>query len=482
MVPQRTKRERVKIYQQMTKGPEKYRKLDLEKISIEDFRETLPEALPAFIKEDIAFYFDYLRANRSKQALHNWEKTTGCTDSPNSWKAPNYRPIFSFLYYDRITDGLFLPLLLNKLEIAAAYGHPFSVEEFNKLCRLSIIGFRPKIDAIDLKILDALSREPSLVTQALAERIKHSYATVYHHVQHLKAKMGLRITTRVNWQKLGVQRLFAITRDEELLKAFDKLTTSLDGKASFLWGEVFHLHYFLLNDRQKQAFFQRYNTLPKADRDNLSIYPLLTTPISGYNFRTFNLQDQRWDFDFALAFLTLKAKLKMQKSAQQKPRKELEERYSVTTLEVQIIEGLVGNYELTQKEIAKMLGIHAPNLSIIKTKLQRDKIIFPQMMVNTFLPLNLVLWCSGKSQQIIAILIELLQQMPFANISQVGLYGQTTEESEIIAFLTIDDILYSSLITFLLELKKEGEIKDFRLGMVVDSYFGMVKATDLLLE
>jgi len=474
------KRERVKIYQQMTKGPEKFQQVNLKHISLEDFRALLPKTIPEFIKEDIAFYFDYLRANRRKEALERWEQATGCTDSPNSWKKPNYRPIFSFLYYDRITDGLFLPLLLKKLEIAAAYKHRFTVEEFNKLCRLSIIGFRPKIDAIDLKILDSLSKEPKLVTQTLADKIKHSYATVYHHVQHLKAKMGLRITTRVSWAKLGIQRFFIITNKEELMPAFEPLQKHLDGKASFLWGEVYHLYYYIVDSQHQELLFQIYHSLPSKDQENISIYKLRSSPISGYNFESFNLEDQRWDFDFALAYFKHSGKKKPSKENNIAVTKDDGGFYHLTKLEAQIIEGLVGNYSLTQKEIAKMLGIHAPNLSIIKSKLEKDKIIFPQMMVNTFLPLNLVLWCVAPDNDIITILTALLQKLPFANISQVQPIVDSKHASQLLAILTMDDILYSSLITFLMELRKEEKLLDFRLGMIVDSYFGMVKVSDLL--
>ncbi|MFW9922663.1 MAG: winged helix-turn-helix transcriptional regulator, partial [Candidatus Thorarchaeota archaeon] len=189
----------VKISQIMEKAPERYRQKNYNEVPIKKFDELIPNTIPKMIKEDISFYFDYLRNDRNESSLNKWEKTTGCTDSPISWKVPNYRPIFSFLYYDRITDGHFLPLLLKKIETTIYRANELTIPEFNRLCRLSIVGFRPPIDTIDLKILQALSYEPSLVAQAITDRISHSYATVYNHLQMLKAKMGLRVTTRINW-------------------------------------------------------------------------------------------------------------------------------------------------------------------------------------------------------------------------------------------------------------------------------------------
>ena len=146
---------------------------------------------------------------------------------------------------------------------------------------------------------------------------------------------------------------------------------------------------------------------------------------------------------------------------------------------MEIIEGLVGNYTLPQKEIAKMIGIHAPNFSITKTKLQNDNIIIPQMMINTFLPLNLVLKLSSTKKEIIDIIIDLIQKMPFASISPVKM-NDNEDEFQIICFLTTDDILYTSLITFLMNLQKEKEIINFRLGLTIDQYFGMVKVSEIL--
>ena len=176
----------LKINNIMKKAPTRYQDEDYNKVSRKKFEELLPKTVPGIIKEDLAFYFSYLKNNRSKRSLKEWETATGCSDSPNSWKTDNYRPIFSFLYYDRITDGFFLPLILKKLEITRKSGKEITIDEFNQLSRLSIIGHRPSIDSIDLKILALLTKDPSLVTQALTDLIPHSYATVYNHLQTLK--------------------------------------------------------------------------------------------------------------------------------------------------------------------------------------------------------------------------------------------------------------------------------------------------------
>ena len=76
--------------------------------------------------------------------------------------------------------------------------------------------------------------------------------------------------------------------------------------------------------------------------------------------------------------------------------------YDLNELEVKILSELVVSYALPQKEIASALGIHAPNLSVIKNKLANDSIIRPQLMVSpTILPLFCILWCSSEELEII---------------------------------------------------------------------------------
>ncbi|MBA7707187.1 hypothetical protein ES703_116056 [subsurface metagenome] len=44
----------------------------------------------------------------------------------------------------------------------------------------------------------------------------------------------------------------------------------------------------------------------------------------------------------------------------------------------------------------------------------------------------------------------------------------------------LDDILYSSLVTFLIELRKDNRLEDFRMGLIIDQYFSMANAEDIL--
>ncbi|MGC9781123.1 MAG: winged helix-turn-helix transcriptional regulator [Candidatus Heimdallarchaeota archaeon] len=474
----------MKIPQLMKRAPERYHIEDYAKITLQQFQQLLPKTVPTVISEDIAYYFNYLRTNRNKKNLNDWEGATGCTDSPNSWKVEGYRPIFSFLYYDRITEGLFLPLLLEKIESTfSSQTKKMSIEEFNKLCRLSIVGFKPKIDSIDLKIIQTLSKQPSLVTQELTDAIAHSYATVYNHLQKLKAKMGLRVTTRVNWVELGVQRCFLISDNEEIFKEFSEFKIFQDGQASFLWGETFYLRYYFLKEEARQKIIQQYNKVKQKSKARIKYYELTAAPLSGYNFDLYNLDNQRWEFDFATTFIKPETIVKKRSGTKER---ELftdiyppDSPYELSEMEINIINGLVGSYTLSQKEIASQLGIHAPNLSIIKTKLLNDRIISPQLMIRTFLPLNCVLWCSAKDQEIIDTLIYLMQKIPYSSISPV----ESLEDPKIlqlICFLVLDDILYSSLVTFLIELHKDNRLEDFRMGLIIDQYFSMANAENIL--
>lgn len=473
----------LKINSIMRKAPARYEVEDYNKLSRKKFEELLPQSVPGIIKEDLAFYFSYLKDNRSKKSLKDWETATGCTDSPNSWKTDNYRPIFAYLYWDRITDGFFLPLILRKLEITRNNRKEITVEEFNKLCRLSVIGFRTSIDSIDLKILQVLTKDPSLVTQALTDLIPHSYATVYNHLQNLKSKLGLRVVTRINWAKLGIQRMFLLTNDENHFKKFDEFKSYLDGQAVVLWGETYYLRYYFLNEKKRDLFIKKYEELSKNEKEKVNLLELVEAPNTGYNFELYDLNDQKWQFDFATAFLDPKT---VSSQMEDVNNRELfddkfppKQPYVLTELETKIISGLVGSYDITQKDLADSLGIHAPNLSIIKNKLLNDNIIRPQLEVSTFIPLFLVLWCSSTNKEIIKILISLMQKIPYSSMSPVISHNDRNKH-QLICFLMMDDILYYSLVTFLMDLLKEKQLDDFRLGLITDSYFAMAHVEDIL--
>ncbi|MHA1211991.1 MAG: hypothetical protein ACTSSH_05985, partial [Candidatus Heimdallarchaeota archaeon] len=88
-----------KSLQVMAKAPDRYQVKDIAKLTVSQFQKLIPDTIPSLIQEDIAYYFNYLKNSRNKISLEQWEQVSGCTDSANSWKAENYRPIFSYLYY-----------------------------------------------------------------------------------------------------------------------------------------------------------------------------------------------------------------------------------------------------------------------------------------------------------------------------------------------------------------------------------------------
>jgi DNA-binding Lrp family transcriptional regulator len=469
----------------MAKAPKRYQIEDFDKISVRAFEKLLPSSVPQIIKEDIAQYFHYLRNDRSKVSLKEWEKRSGCKDQANSWKVEGYRPIFAFLYTDRITDGHFLPLLLTKIENTfGESGQKMTIPEFSKLCRLSIIGFRPDIDDIDLKILQALSVDPLLVTQTLADQIGHSYATVYNHLKRLKEKLGLRVNTSINWSKLGVQRFYLISQEEDILDEFNAFQPFHDSTASFIWGDVYHLRYYLIRENLRKSFLDSFRKILVNNSNNLRGYELNTAPISGFNFDLFNIKDQRWHFDFATVFrnkeLENESSINSTKMVfpEEFPPKEP---YELSNMESRILEGLYGNYSLSQKELAEQLDVHAPNLSTIKNRLQEQRIIKPNLFMRLGLPLFCFLWCSAKDFTYLEILISLMQKIPYYNISPINSIGRMKEKSSaLICFLSLDDVLYYSLVTFLMELKKDNLIDDFKIGLIVDSVFGTANVENVM--
>ena len=78
------------------------------------------------------------------------------------------------------------------------------------------------------------------------------------------------------------------------------------------------------------------------------------------------------------------------------------------------------------------------------------------------------------------ILTYLMQKVPYSNISPVVSLRDDRNKHQIICFLMMDDILYYSLVTFLMNLLKDHQLDDFRLGIITDSYFAMSHVEDIL--
>jgi DNA-binding Lrp family transcriptional regulator len=465
-------------------APKRYWKIDPVKCSLNKFEQLLPKTIPQIIKEDIVQYFNYLRKGRSEESLKQWEEVSGCTDSPNSWKLEGYRPIFSFLYYDRITEGQFLALLLDRVEpIDNQQKEEISLLDFNRQCRLSIINFRPEIDTIDLKILQALSEEPTLVLKELTKKTGHSYAAVYRHYQKLKDKLGLRILTRINWGKLGVQPVYLLTKDYSDFTQFDEFKSYLDGEASFLWGKRHYLRNYYVDQTSRERFIQTFNEITDEKRkdSSLQLLELTTKPIVKWTFDLYDKKKQRWKVDFIKTYRYFSNKEKQEINTEKLFKKEYPPKniYQLTPLETNIIDDLVGNYNLSQKELAEHLGMHAQNLSTIKLKLLADEVIYPRFELRNFLPMGCILWFSSTIKNTVRNFIPLLQKLPFTNISPVRNYSKP-DKMQIIAFLFVDDILYRNLVTFLSQLLDSNKIEDFQLGLNIEGYFGLAKVSSIL--
>ncbi|MEA2071215.1 MAG: winged helix-turn-helix transcriptional regulator [Asgard group archaeon] len=478
-MPKKSKTSEIKkILQQ---APERYHQITPSKTTSKEFKQQLPETIPEIIKEDISHYYNYLKNNRSEESLKKWEEASGCTDSPNSWKAKNYRPIFSFLYYDRVTDGMFLALILDRLEpLAEDHKEKITIEEFNRQCRLSILNYKPKIDEIDLKILKALSKDPTLVIKELTEETGHSYAAVYRHYQKLKEKLGLRILTRVNWRKLGIQPLYLLTQNPKDYERFENYEKYRDGQATFLWGKKHYLRLYYVDQSTREDIIQEFEKQRK-EQQTLNLLELTSPPQIKWTFDLYDKKEQRWKIDFVKTYRFLK-----NTKEQQLVLDELfqytyppEEVYQLTPLETNIIDDLVGNYNLTQKELAEHLGMHAQNLSTIKLKLLEDDVIYPHFEIRNFLPMGSLLWCSSENIPIFEILIPLLQKLPFTNISPVRNVTDP-EKKQILCFVYLNDIIYRNLIVFFSQLLDENQIDEFQFGMNIETYFGMAKVKDIL--
>ncbi|MBN1331112.1 MAG: winged helix-turn-helix transcriptional regulator [Candidatus Heimdallarchaeota archaeon] len=474
---------KINISQLMKSAPTRYSESEYLKLSLDDFEKLLPKTIPIIVKEDIVYYFNYLRNNRNKQSLKLWETTSGCIDSPSSFKNEGYRPIFAFLYYDRITNGLFLPLLLNRIEPSQEEEtlSEISIEEFNRQCRFSILNFKPHIDSIDLKILHELTENPELVANDLAEKTGHTYVTVYQHLQALKEKLGLRVLARINWERLGIQRIFIITNKKENFKELEGFKSFLDGQATFNWGYPYYLQHYFVNESAKNDLKQKALEISEKTKYNMTFLTLTKSPNLTINFKYYNPSLQKWVIDFLIEYRYLLKSEKTSKSNFLFPEKNtsISSTFKLTPLEIKIMSELVGNYSLTQKEIAQTLGMQAQNLSAIKIKLFNEGIIQPMLEIRNFQSLSCVLLCTLMNQQNMDILVTLLQKLPFSNISITKDESDPTK-IKLICFLFLDEILYNNLIVFLMKLLDEKKIDSYRLGLNIDSYFGMTNIMNIL--
>jgi len=200
------------------------------------FRHFLPEMLPSQIREDLTHLFLYkiLSGEEKTETLNEWCSRTNSSPTDQSKvtiqfeDGTAYCSVFDLLWYDNITDGSFLPNLIERVSKFDMYKYPLSVQETVQYMDLFALSTQQMfLDKTDIDILSAMDHNPLITIKKLAKQLRLSRNTVATHLKRLHQRCYLTVNARIDYGKIGLTNLILITDEKLPLLPYMKIIQEL---------------------------------------------------------------------------------------------------------------------------------------------------------------------------------------------------------------------------------------------------------------
>ncbi|MHA1410752.1 MAG: winged helix-turn-helix domain-containing protein, partial [Candidatus Odinarchaeia archaeon] len=157
------------------------------KVAGEIFQNYLPISLPPEIRRDLTYLFLYKisKPPLKTKIITEWSKLTN--SSPDdatkiTYEFPDgtaYRAVYDLLLYDQMTNGLFLPSIINNLKDLKKYDYTLSLKDACDYLKLhSLISFHHPLTETDIRIIELLSKDPTISNLEISKRLGISRNTV----------------------------------------------------------------------------------------------------------------------------------------------------------------------------------------------------------------------------------------------------------------------------------------------------------------
>ncbi|MFX1486188.1 MAG: AsnC family transcriptional regulator [Promethearchaeota archaeon] len=220
----------------ITIDPADFADLDKEARLSSIFQHFLPEMLPSQICQDLTYLFLYkiLSGKEKTEILNEWCRKTNSSPTDQSKitiqfeDGTTYCSVFDLLWYDNITDGSFLPNMVERVAKFDMYKYPLSVQEtVQYMDLLALSTQRMFLDRTDVDLLSAMDQNPLISIKKLAKQLKLSRNTVAAHLRRLHRRCYLTVNARINYGKLGLVNLILITRQKLPLLPYMKIIQEL---------------------------------------------------------------------------------------------------------------------------------------------------------------------------------------------------------------------------------------------------------------
>ncbi|WEU40380.1 MAG: Lrp/AsnC family transcriptional regulator [Candidatus Odinarchaeum yellowstonii] len=200
--------------------------MDQANLAREIFRRYVSKIIPETIIEDLEYLLLYKLSDKSlrEKLLKEWcdKKNSDVEDATKiTYEFDDgscYRSVYDLILYDKITNGLFLPTILENLKKLEKYNYTLNLKDACHYIRLhSLLTYTLELDSTDIKIIELLSKDPLISNNEAASRLGLSRNTFANRLLRLQKRGCIFFNGRINLEKLGL-KILTIMTDQQLPK------------------------------------------------------------------------------------------------------------------------------------------------------------------------------------------------------------------------------------------------------------------------
>ena len=354
------------------------------------FSKYLSSIIPDQLKKDLEYLLLYKISDEKtrKKILDEWCSRTN-SDLEDATKMTAefddgscYRAVYDLVLYDKMTNGLFLPTILDNLKKLEKYNYNLDFKEACHYLKLhSLLTYTVPLDETEIKIIELLSKDSLISNREAALRIGVSRNTFSSKVLRLQKLGCIFYNGRLNLDKIGMKFLLIMT-DQVIPKLpYMRLVQELRG------GSTVYLYSFNLPEDYLMPFVDavkphlrsaEYLIVDEPGRHSLSLR------------NSYDTINKRWAFNLENWALWVRKVLHESwhaiyvsgdveaSEASVEPTSTV---FDYDLKDLELLNQLIYDFKRPVRDLAKNLGISISNVFQRKNSLIKNGVIKPTLFV-----------------------------------------------------------------------------------------------------
>lgn len=269
-----------------------------------------------------------------------------------------------------------------------------------------------RLNSSDVKILEAIYRQPLLTLEGICSATKLSWGTVQKRYNQLAGSQVYKTVAVPNYDKLGLAPIIVLTLDSER-EILSPYLTSIQINNG--WCSTNRLWEILIPKSNLQEFAK----LIFRHLQNSRIFEKLFL-LHSVNFTYFDRGSRSWNINWS------QWELELEKEETVKvilDHENCHKKQRIKRMDLKILHFLTQNLRREQREIAQALNTSESKVSLCKKNLYNDKYFTPVLQLTNR---------AGLTENLLIILKEKIQEIPsaFLKLPQTTIYELTEYSSK----------------------------------------------------